>query len=84
MTKHFVYEPKGVCSRLITFDVTDGKVHNIIFTGGCRGNTQGVAALAEGMEVEEVIRRVKGIQCHDGSSCPDQLAEALELSLQQL
>ena len=83
MTKHYVYYPQGVCSSLITFDVTDGKVHNIVFTGGCRGNTQGVAALADGMEVEEVIRRVKGINCHNGVSCPDQLARALEKTLQE-
>ena len=82
MTKHYRYRPQGVCSQMIDFDITDGKVHNVVFTGGCRGNTQGVAALAEGMEVEEVIRRIKGIQCHDGSSCPDQLATALQLTLQ--
>lgn len=73
------YIPRGVCSRLIDFDVQDGKVTNVRFTGGCNGNTQGVAALVEGMPVEEVIRRLKGIDCGGrGTSCPDQLAIALE------
>ena len=81
---HFEYRPQGVCSSLITFDIEDGVVHNIVFTGGCRGNTQGVAALAEGMPAEEVIRRVKGINCHGGVSCPDELATALELALAKM
>ena len=48
------------------------------FNGGCAGNTQGVAALVIGMTVDEAIRRLKGIQCRNGTSCPDQLATALE------
>ncbi len=73
------YSTHGVCSRAINFDVTDGKVTNVRFVGGCNGNTQGVAALVEGMEIHEAIRRLKGIQCGSkGTSCPDQLALALE------
>ena len=57
------YVTKGTCSRAIDFDVVDGKVTNTKFTMGCMGNTQGVASLVEGMEVEEVIKRLKGIDC---------------------
>ena len=80
-----VYKTKGVCAQGIEFEVDDNKkVHNIKFTGGCSGNTQGVAALVEGMEVEEVIKRLKGIDCGGrGTSCPDQLAKALEQYLEE-
>lgn len=80
------YVTKGVCSREINFDVVDGKVCNVSYLGGCNGNTQGVAALVEGMKVEEAIKRLKGIKCGaKGTSCPDQLAKALEqyLSLEK-
>ena len=74
----YEYFPKGVCSKRITFDLVDGKVTNISFLGGCSGNTQGVAKLAEGMDVEEVIKRLSGIRCGDNvTSCPDQLSKAL-------
>lgn len=78
------YVTKGICSRAIDFDVVDGKVTNTKFTMGCMGNTQGVASLVEGMEVEEVIKRLKGIDCGGrGTSCPDQLAKALEQYLEE-
>ena len=74
------YTTKGTCSRKILFEVEDGKVHNVQFVGGCNGNTQGVARLVEGMDVNEAISRMKGIDCNGrGTSCPDQLAKALEL-----
>ena len=73
------YAPKGVCSRKITFDITDHKVTNFQFLGGCAGNTQGVARLIEGMDVDDAIARLDGIQCgFKGTSCPDQLAQALK------
>ncbi len=73
------YVTKGVCSREISFDVEDNKVHNVRYLGGCNGNTQGVGALVEGMDVDEAIRRLKGIKCGSKpTSCPDQLALALE------
>ena len=69
----------GTCSRAVRFDIVDDKVKNVLFEGGCHGNTQGVAALVEGMDVDEVISRLKGIDCGGrGTSCPDQLAKALE------
>lgn len=76
------YTPSGVCSRSIDFDLEDGIVKNVRFTGGCSGNTQGVAALVQDMPAEEVIRRLKGIKCgYKPTSCPDQLAKALEAAL---
>ncbi len=72
------YMTKGVCSRSITFDVVDNKVTNVAFEGGCSGNTQGIASLVEGMDLDEAIRRMKGIRCgFKSTSCPDQLAIAL-------
>ena len=73
------YITKGVCSREIDFDVVDGKVRNVKYLGGCSGNTQGVGALVEGMDVDDAIERLKGIKCgFKSTSCPDQLALALE------
>ena len=75
----YSYKTKGTCSQEILFDVRDGKVHDVQFISGCHGNTQGVAALVEGMDVDEVIARLKGIKCgRRPTSCPDQLALALE------
>lgn len=75
------YQTQGVCSQKIDFDIVDNKVHNVKFTGGCNGNTQGVAALVEGMDVDEAIRRMEGIKCgFRPTSCPDQLAHALKLA----
>ena len=76
------YKTKGVCSQEITFDVQDNKLTNVQFVGGCAGNTQGVARLVEGMEVDEAIRRLDGIQCGPRpTSCPDQLAQALKQAM---
>lgn len=76
------YRPKGVCSQAIRLELDDGVVRNVRFTGGCSGNTQGVCALAEGMEAGELVARLKGIRCKDKpTSCPDQLARAVEEAL---
>ena len=78
------YTTRGTCSRLIKFDVDGDKVKDVQFVMGCHGNTQGVAKLVEGMDIHEVIRRLKGIECNGrGTSCPDQLAQALEQYLEQ-
>ena len=78
------YKTRGTCSREISFDVIDNKVTNVRFLGGCSGNTQGVAALVEGMDVNEAIKRMDGIDCAGrGTSCPDQLAKALKLYLEE-
>ncbi len=73
------YKTNGVCSRTITADIENGRVYNLRFEGGCNGNTKGISALVEGMTVEEVISRLEGIRCgFKGTSCPDQLAQALK------
>ena len=73
------YKTKGVCASAIDFDIKDGKVYNVNFTGGCNGNTQGVGALIEGMNVDEAISKLSGIKCgFRNTSCPDQLANALK------
>ena len=76
--EHITYTTKGVCSRKIHIDVEDGIVKEIVFEGGCAGNTKGVAALCAGLTVDEVISRLSGIRCNfKPTSCPDQLAKAL-------
>ena len=73
------YKTSGVCARTITADIEDGKVYNLRFEGGCNGNTKGISALVEGMEINDVIDRLEGIKCgFRGTSCPDQLAQALK------
>ena len=77
---------KGVCSRSVSFDIDEAhRVTNVSFVGGCNGNLKGVAALCEGMTAEEIISRCKGIKCgFKSTSCPDQLAEAMEEALANL
>lgn len=73
------YKTQGVCSRAIHFDVEDNRLKNVIFEGGCAGNTQGVARLIEGMDIDDAISRLEGIHCGPRpTSCPDQLAKALK------
>lgn len=73
------YTPSGVCSSAIDIDVKDGIIKSVAFTGGCNGNLQGISRLVEGMTVEEAITKLKGIRCgFKATSCPDQLACALE------
>ena len=77
-----IYETSGTCSRAISFEIRDGKVHDVVFYGGCNGNLQGIGILVEGMDAEECIRKLGGISCSGGpTSCPDQLANALRLAL---
>ncbi len=72
------YTTQGTCSRAIEYEVTDGVLTACRFISGCPGNTVGAAKLAVGRKVEEVISLLKGIPCRNGTSCPDQLARALE------
>lgn len=76
----YTVRPRGVCSMQITFEIDDEKnVKNIKFTGGCNGNLKGISSLAEGMKADELIARLRGIDCNGkGTSCPDQLARAVE------
>lgn len=80
----FTYTTHGTCSRQITFEIDDDNiVHNVKFVSGCSGNTQGISRLVEGLAVDEVIKRLKGIHCgYKNTSCPDQLSKALEASLE--
>ena len=74
----FRYKTRGTCSQQILIDAEGDILTHVEFIGGCTGNTQGVARLCTGMNIDEVIARCKGIQCRAGTSCPDQLATALE------
>ena len=77
--EHISYNTKGVCSRKIEIDVKDGKIEGVKFLGGCAGNTQGVARLLVGMDIDDAIERLSGIKCgFKPTSCPDQLAKALK------
>ena len=74
-----VYQPKGVCSKAIDVEVEGSVIKSVKFTGGCNGNLKGIASLVTGMEIEDAISRLKGIRCgFKPTSCPDQLAQALE------
>lgn len=83
--RQFTYQPQGVCSRQMQFELDDNDVvHNVKFVGGCPGNTVGVATLAEGHKATELIAMLKNIDCGGrGTSCPDQLAMALQQALTQ-
>lgn len=79
MKRQITYNTHGTCSRQINLEVENNIVTNISFVGGCSGNTQGICALVVGMNVEDVIERLRGIKCgFKPTSCPDQLAQALE------
>ena len=75
----YTYKPEGVCSYKMIIEVEEDTIKKVTIEGGCAGNTVGVSRLVEGMKIEEAIKRLKGIQCgYKGTSCPDQLAIALE------
>lgn len=79
MTKTVDYKTHGTCSRMIHVEIEDGIVRDVKFAGGCNGNTQGVAKLAIGRKADEVVSLLKGTDCGGrGTSCPDQLAKAIE------
>ena len=80
----YKYTTSGTCSKSITFDINDGVVSNISFSGGCNGNLKGIAKLCEGMKATDIIEKVKGTKCgFKNTSCPDQLATALEKALSE-
>lgn len=73
------YKTSGTCSRGIEIEINNGIISSVSFNGGCHGNTQGIASLVAGMTPQQVIDRLGGIQCGaKGTSCPDQLAKALQ------
>ena len=79
MNQKIVYPTSGVCSQAIVIELEGNIVKSVEFIGGCQGNTKGVASLVAGKPVDEVIKRLEGIDCgRKGTSCPDQLARALK------
>ena len=73
------YQTKGVCSTSIDLEVEDDKIKFVEFYGGCNGNLKGICSLVTGMKVEDAVKKLKGIKCgYKQTSCPDQLAQALE------
>ena len=76
---YYTYTPRGVCSRKIEFEIEDNIIKGCRFMGGCHGNLQGISKLVQGMNVDEAIAKLEGINCSGrGTSCPDQLAKALK------
>lgn len=76
------FSPRGVCSRHISFSITDGKLHEVCFEGGCNGNLKAIGILTEGMDAAQAAAKLKGNTCgFKGTSCADQLALAIEEAL---
>ena len=76
---HYTYKTKGTCSQQIEFDLNGNVVTNVSFLGGCNGNLKAISSLVDGMTVEDVEKKVAGIQCgFKGTSCADQLSIALK------
>lgn len=84
MLDTFTYRTRGVCSREINISINEGRLEKVSFKSGCNGNLKGVCRLVEGMTVQDVIAKLKGIDCDGkGTSCPDQLARALQEYIQK-
>ena len=78
----YTYRPKGVCAQRMTIELEYGVIRDVQILGGCNGNLQGISALVRGMKAEDAIERMRGIRCGmKNTSCPDQLAKALEEAL---
>jgi uncharacterized protein (TIGR03905 family) len=81
--KSFSYTPQGVCTQNITFDIIDGKIHNLKFVGGCAGNLLAISKLVDGKDAKVVADILRGNDCRGkGTSCADQLAKAIDLALE--
>ena len=81
---NYKYIPKGVCSREMNFEIEDGIIKTLNVVGGCNGNLKGISSLLSGMKVDDAIKKLKGIECgYKNTSCPDQIAKALEKYLQE-
>ncbi len=81
---HYTYRTNGTCSQLIDFDIEDGKLHNIVYTGGCNGNLKAIGILVEGMTVDEIESKLRGNSCGGRpTSCADQLAQAVRAAWQK-
>ncbi len=79
---HYSYTTRGTCSQIIDFEIDDGVISSVRFTGGCNGNLKGVSRLVEGMRAEDIAAKLGGIRCGlKPTSCPDQLARAVSEAL---
>ena len=81
--KHYQYRCQGTCSMLIDFELDEEKkLHNVVFTGGCNGNLQGIGRLVEGQDAKEIADKIEGVRCgYKPTSCPDQLSRAIRAAL---
>ena len=80
----YTYRPQGVCSRQITFGIEDGRLHNVVFKGGCPGNLSAISKLLEGADARHTVELLRGNDCGGkGTSCADQLAIAVEEALRR-
>lgn len=78
----YSYKTRGTCSTKIEFDLDDNVVRNVVFTNGCNGNLKAISSLVEGLTVEQIEERCKGITCgRKDTSCSDQLARAVREAL---
>lgn len=83
--KSYHVKPQGVCAKEISFDIDDGKLYNVHFTGGCQGNTAAIGKLLEGTSAERAVEILKGNKCGSkGTSCADQLALGVEKALESI
>ena len=82
MREHYEYQPEGICAKLITFDIEDGKIYSLHFLGGCNGNLKAIAKLVEGSDALITAEILRGNTCgHRITSCADQLAQAIEQAM---
>ncbi len=80
--ENFTYYPQGVCSKQINFEITDGKLHNVRFVGGCNGNLKAIGRLVEGANAAQIAELLRGNDCGGrGTSCADQLSKAIDKAL---
>lgn len=76
--ERYVFYPKSVCTKKIEIYYENGIIDHIDFTGGCSGSSKGISVLVRGMKIEDAVQRLQGIQCRNGTSCPDQISIALK------
>lgn len=82
MGKMFTFYPEGVCSMMIEIELDGDNIKDVVFTGGCNGNLNGISKLIKGMNAEDVIAKLEGTRCgFKDTSCPDQLSKALRQAL---
>ena len=81
--KQISYITKGTCSQMILFELDDDqRLHNVQFVGGCQGNATGISLLVEGQKAQDVMNKLRGVRCgYKATSCPDQLARAIEQAI---